>query len=163
MNPLQASRSPVWGATFRVALFAAAAWLAVYIPFKYATQLHAISGLYAFAFPLSAILALAGIAVAWKPKVACDCSVPVRAGVGAVSVLWLVTGMLCVNSLADSIAANPWRGTFATFQMVTQHVFLSLGLLAFAFVPARMARTLGDASLTAPRTGNAGSASGAQV
>lgn len=163
MNPLQLSRSPAWRATFRVALFVAAAWLALYIPFKYATQLHAISGLYAVAFPLSAILALAGIVVAWKPRTACDCSVPVRAGVGAVAVLWLVTGMLCVGSLADSIAANPLRGTFATFQMVVQHVFLSLTLLAFAFAPARMSRAFGAASGPAPTTASARSASGAPI
>ena len=163
MNPTQASRSPLLGWTFRVALFAAAASLAVYIPFKYATQLHAISGLYAFAFPLSAILALSGMFVAWKPKSACDCSVPVRAGVGAVSVLWLVTGMLCVKSLADGIAANPLGGTFATFHMVAQHVFLSLSLLAFAFMPVRMARALGVTSLPAPTAGDAATASSAAV
>lgn len=163
MNSTLASRTPISGWAFRAALFVAAAWLAVYIPFKYATQLHAISGLYAFAFPLSAILALAGMVVAWKPRSACDCSVPVRAGVGAVSVLWLVTGMLCVKSLAEGIVENPLRGTFATFQMAAQHVFLSLSLLAFAIVPLRMARALGTASVPAQRASSATPAARAPI
>lgn len=149
MNSNRASRSLILGWTFRVALFAAAASLAAYIPFKYATQLHAISGLYALLFPLSAILALAGMVVAWKPKAACDCSMPVRAGVGAVSVLWLVTGLLCVKTLADGIDDHPVRGTFAMFHMVTQHVFLSLGVLAFALMPERMARAAGAGTFPA--------------
>ena len=151
MNPMHMPRSPIPGRAYRMALFAAAAWLAVYIPFKYATQLHAIDGLYGVAFPLSSLLAVAGMIFAWKPKAACDCGAPVRAGVGAIATLWLVTGMLCVKSLADGIVENPFRGTFATFQMVAQHVFLSLTLLAFAFIPMRMARALGMASL-APQT-----------
>ena len=40
---------------FRIALFAAAARLAACIPYKYATQLHAVDGLCAFLFPLSAL------------------------------------------------------------------------------------------------------------
>lgn len=131
---------------FRVALFAAAASLAFYIPFKYATQLHAISGLYAFLFPLSGVLAAAGMILALKPRTACDCNVPMRAGVGALSVLWLATGLLCVKTLTDGIVDNPTRGTFAMFHMLVQHVFLSLSLLAFAFMPARMARVLGAAA-----------------
>lgn len=155
MNPTRISRFPFLGSAFRVALFAAAASLAFYIPFKYATQFHAISGLYAFLFPFSAILALAGIIVSWKPKAACDCSVPVRAGVGGVAGLWLVTGLLCVKTLADGIVDNPARGTFAMFHMVAQHVFLSLGVIAFALMPARTARAVGAGTLTAQAAGNA--------
>lgn len=163
MNSTHTSRSPFPGWTFRVALFAAAASLAFYIPFKYATQFHAISGLYAFLFPLSAVLALAGIIVSLKPKAACDCSVPVRASVGAVSVLWMVTGLLCVKTLADGIAENPQRGTFAMFHMLAQHVFLSLSLLAFALVPERMARALRVGSLPLELTRNVAPASRASV
>ncbi len=163
MNSTQTSRSLILRWTFRVALFASAAWLALYIPFKYATQLHAVGGLYGFVFPLSSALALAGMILAWKPNSACDCSVPIRAGVGAIAALWLVTGMLCVNSLADGIAQNPLRGTFAAFQMVAQHVFLALGLLAFAFMPVRMARVLGSTSLPPQTNGDAASAKRAPV
>ena len=129
---------------FRIALFAAAASLAAYIPYKYATQLHAIQGLYAFLFPLSAILAAAGITLAVRPKTGCDCSKMVRSGVGAVAVLWLATGVLCVGSLVGAVEERPASGLFATFHMVAQHVFLSLTVIAFAFAPRAMARLMGS-------------------
>lgn len=140
-----ASRERVFGWIFRVALFAAATSLAVYIPYKYATQLHALSGIYAFLFPLSALLAAAGIVVAVKPEKACDCGVSMRAGIGALSVLWLATGVLCVSSLAVAVMDHPLHGSIATFHMLVQHVFLSLSLIAFALMPDRMAAALGVA------------------
>ena len=129
--------------TFRIALFAAALSLAAYVPFKYATQLHAIQGLYAFLFPLSAILAAVGIVLAVRPRTGCDCSRMVRSGVGAVAALWLATGVLCVGSLVGAVEERPASGLFATFHMVAQHVFLSLTIIAFAFAPQAMARKLG--------------------
>ena len=90
-------RSMTW--LFRAALFAAAASLAAYIPYKYATQFHAISGLYAFLFPLSAVLAAAGMIVAVKPEKACDCGTTMRTGLAALAGLWLVTGMMCVGTV----------------------------------------------------------------
>ena len=62
-----ANRNTVIPTIFRVALFAAALSLAAYIPYKYATQLHAITGLYAFLFPLASVLAAAGMLLAMKP------------------------------------------------------------------------------------------------
>lgn len=141
----QASYERVVGWTFRVALFAAAASLAVYIPYKYATQLHAVTGIYAFLFPLSALLAAAGIVLAVKPQRGCDCGVSMRAGVGALSALWLATGVLCVGSLTVAVMEHPMHGSIATFHMLVQHVFLSLSLIAFAFMPDRMAEMLGFA------------------
>ena len=73
-NPALASSA------FRIALFVAAASLALYIPYKYATELHAISGLYAYLFPLSGVLAVFGMILAVRPQSACDCSTGVRAG-----------------------------------------------------------------------------------
>ena len=137
------SHSHVLGNVFRGAVFLAAVSLAAYIPYKYATQLHATSGLYAFAFPLSGLLALAGIVVAVRPQTACDCGAPMRAGVGVVSLLWMATGMMCVASLASGVMHDPLLGSIASFHMVAQHVFLSLSLLAFAIWPAQMVRWLG--------------------
>lgn len=134
-------RSMTW--LFRAALFAAAASLAAYIPYKYATQFHAISGLYAFLFPLSAVLAAVGMIVAVKPETACDCGTTMRTGLAALAGLWLVTGMMCVGTLTQSVLENPLRGLIATFHMFAQHVFLSLSLIAFAWAPQRMARALG--------------------
>ena len=67
------ARSSPAAMLFRAALFAAAASLAAYIAYKFATQLHAIDGLYAFLFPLSSLLAAAGIILAVKPRKACEC------------------------------------------------------------------------------------------
>ena len=132
-----------WAWLFRAALFAAAASLAAYIPYKYATQFHAVSGLYAFLFPLSALLAAAGMAVAVKPGKACDCGVTMRTGLAALAGLWLVTGMMCVGTLTQSVLENPLHGSIATFHMFAQHVFLSRSLIAGAWAPQRVARALG--------------------
>ena len=127
---------------FRIGLLATAASLAGYIPYKYVTQLHSAQGLYGFMFPLSAVLAAAGIVLALRPTKGCDCSVGVRVGVGLLAGLWLVTGVVCVPALAESIAKHPVSGLFATFQMFAQHVFLSLAILAFAIAPRAMATRL---------------------
>ena len=146
----QSNLSFVGPMIFRVALFAAAASLAFYIPFKYATQMHVMQGLYAFLFPLSGILALAGMALAIRPRLGCSCGdmdaqigVPLRAGVGAIAVLWMVNGMLCVPTLAAMIQHSVWGGAFAAVHLTAQHIFLSSAILAFAFAPYWMARKLG--------------------
>ena len=128
---------------FRIALFLAAASLAAYIPFKYATSLHAISGLYAFMFPLSGILAIAGMAFAIKPTMACDCGGGLDSSVAGVSVLWGVTGMACTGSLFSMVMATPTAGLFATFHMLAQHIFLPASLLAFIFARSWMLNKLG--------------------
>ena len=134
---------------FRTALFASAASLAIYIGYKYATQLHTLEGFYAFLFPLSSLLAVAGMAVAVRPTLAISSGVFVRAGVGAVSVLWIGTGMMCVPQLMESVVKTPTGGMFAIFHMGTQHVFLSLSLIAFAIVPREMLAKFGISSLAA--------------
>ncbi len=128
---------------FRIVLFASAASLAAYIPYKYATQLHAISGIYAFLFPLSSILAIAGIALAMRPQLSCDCNAGIRSGVGALSIMWMATGFLCVSGMTSALLSNTVDGTIAFIHMGAQHIVLSLSLLAFAFMPARMMSMLG--------------------
>ena len=135
---------------FRVALFAAAFSLALYIPYKYATQLHAIEGLYAFLFPLSAILAVLGMVFAAKPGKACDCSGTMRTGIGLLSVLWLATGVMCVGMLSSAVIEHPLHGSIATLHMLAQHVFLSLALIGFAVAPRWMAGLPGVASARPP-------------
>lgn len=143
MESVQATRATDLTRVFRAALFLAAASLAAYIPYKYATTLHAYTGPYAFLFPLSGVLAIAGMWLAVKPQTACDCSVPMRGGIGALSVLWMATGVQCVKMLAAGVMDDPLQGSIAAIHMVAQHVFLSLSLLAFAFFPQRMTRLLG--------------------
>jgi hypothetical protein len=143
MNMSRQLDLPAAALIFRAALLLSALGLAAYIPFKYATQLHAFSGIYAFLFPLSGLLALAGIVVAVKPETACSCGMPMRSGIGALSLLWMVTGVLCVKSLAVGVMNDPAQGSIAMIHMLSQHVFLSLSLLSFAFFPERMVRALG--------------------
>ena len=123
---------------FRIALFVAAASLVFYLIFKYTTQLHTISGYYTFMLPLSSFVAIAGMYIATKPKSACDCGGGLRIGIGAIAGGWLVVGLACVPSLAQHIVNSPVSGLFATFQMLVQHVFLALSVIAFATYPKRM-------------------------
>lgn len=137
---------------YRLVMFAAAASLALYIPYKYATQLHAVSGLYAFLFPLSGVLAVAGIVLAVRPELAFRTPLVLRAVVGAVAVGWLATGLLCAKSLTLGILENPGPGLFAAFHMVVQHVVLSFQVAALALAPRALYDQLGVA---APRAGRA--------
>ncbi len=139
-SPASRSAAP---AILRVGLFLIAASLALYIPYKYAFQPHAITGLYAFAFPFSGLLALGGMALAIKPEAACDCSGSMRAGFGLIAALWMVVGLRCIPSLAEMVQESPLRGGFATFQMTAQHIVLSLAVLAFAIAPGQTARLFG--------------------
>lgn len=143
MGSSQVTRATNLALVFRAALFLAAASLVGYIVYKYATTLHAYTGPYAFLFPMSGLLAIAGMWLAVKPQTACDCGVPMRGGIGALSVLWMATGLQCVKMLAVGVMDDPLQGSIAAIHMLAQHVFLSLSLLAFAFFPQHMARLLG--------------------
>lgn len=139
---------------FRAALFASATSLAIYIPFKYATQLNTLVGFYAFLFPLSALLAVTGIVLAIKPALANSNRILIRAAVGAVSVLWIATGLMCVSTLTASVVESPASGLFAVFHMVAQHLFLSLSLITFAIAPRVVLAKLGIAVPVAQSTDN---------
>ena len=142
-------------AILRAGLFLIAFSLALYIPFKYATQLHAITGLYAFLFPLSGLLALAGMVLSVKPQAACDCSGTIRTGGGVLAGLWMATGLMCIPSLTETVRVMPLGGAFAMFHMLTQHVVLPMAILAFAFSPGRTARIFGASSPSALRDSEA--------
>ncbi len=120
---------------FRVLLLGAAASLAAYIPYKYATQLHAIEGIYFYLFPLSSVVALAGILLAWKPELGFTLPIWLRTATSAIAVGWIATGVICVPSLAKTTMAAPLKGLFATFHMTTQHIFLSLVVTFMLLVP----------------------------
>jgi hypothetical protein len=135
-------RRPIWTA-FRVALFAAALSLAGYIPYKYLTQLHAIEGLYAFLFPLSSILVVAGLTLSLRPDVAFRLPLVGRALIAAIATGWIATGVLCIPSLTRMALQSPVGGAFAMFHMVTQHVFLSLSVAMLVLVPSTMMTQFG--------------------
>jgi hypothetical protein len=120
---------------FKAALLVSAVSLLAYIPFKYVTQLHAIKGLYAFMLPLSSVVALAGIALALFPKRVLQLPFFVRAGIGSIATIWMITGLLCIPVLVGQSLIAPASGLFATFQMFAQHVFLSLSVVALVLAP----------------------------
>ena len=128
---------------FRIALFAAAASLVVYIPYKYANTAHALTGLYAFLFPMSSILGLVGMALAIKPEASCSCNMVTRVGFGTFSALWIVTGIQCIPHLTEMIEKNALGGVIATAHMSIQHILLSLVIIAFAIAPYWMTLKLG--------------------
>ncbi len=127
----------------RVVLFLSAATLALYIPFKYATQLHAITGIYAFLFPLSGLLAIAGITLSVRPQTACDCSTMTRGGAGVLAAGWMMTGLMCISSLTEMVQEVPLGGTVAMVHMLAQHVVLSMAIIAFAIWPRQTAISFG--------------------
>jgi len=120
---------------FKAALLVSAVSLLVYIPYKYVTHLHAIKGLYAFMFPLSSVVALAGIALALIPQRVLQLPFYVRAGIGSIATVWMITGLLCIPALVGQTLTAPASGLFATFQMFAQHVFLSLSVVALVLAP----------------------------
>lgn len=124
-------RLDAWKA-FRAVIFLAAASLAIYIPYKYATQLHATEGLYAFLFPLSSVLALGGIVFAWKPALVFRIPFLLRAPVGLIAAGWIGTGLLCIPSLMQTTLNG---GLFATFHLLVQHVVLSISLGTLVLAP----------------------------
>lgn len=135
-------RRPGW-MVYRIGMFLAAASLAVYIPYKYATQLHAISGLYALLFPLSGILAILGMVYAVRPGLALRTPVVLRAIVGGLAVGWIATGALCIPSLTEQVVQSPGAGLFAVFHMSTQHIVLSFLVAALALAPQALYRQFG--------------------
>lgn len=136
---------------FKVALLAAAVSLLGYIPYKYLTHPHAIKGLYAFLFPLSSVVAVAAIAFALFPQRMLQLPLSVRAGIGSIATVWIITGLLCVPTLAAQTLTAPAAGLFATFHMIVQHVFLSLSVVALVLAPHFNRAWLGDRFFLAPK------------
>ncbi len=137
------ARRDLTPSVLRAILFLSAATLALYIPFKYATQLHAVTGLYAILFPLSGLLAAGGMVLAVKPEAACDCATMTRVGGGGLAVLWMATGLMCTASLTEMVSETPLGGTVAMVHMLAQHVVLSMAILGFAIFPRHTARIFG--------------------
>lgn len=136
------ARSAGWIA-LRLALVVGGVTLAGYIPFKYATEPHALRGLYGFLFPLSPVLAAAGVALGLKPHLAVRAPVWLRTGLAALAVGWVATGLLCIPSLVSMIRRSPGAGLFALSHMLLQHVALSVGVAALALAPQALHRRFG--------------------
>lgn len=130
----------------RVLLFFSAFSLALFIPYKYATQLHAVEGIYAFLFPLSSVLAVGGMIFAIKPQWSHKVPRWLAAGLAALGSVWIATGILCIPSLMKTTLSAPLLGLFATFHMTAQHIFLS-GALIFLLLAPRYVYGLFNAPL----------------
>lgn len=136
----------------RFVLLASALSLAAYIVYKLATQLHATQGIYFAVFPLSSLLAAAGIVLATQPQTACSCSKMTRFTMGALAAGWAATGLVCSPALVEAIGNSPAAGLFATLHMLVQHVLLSGFIIAFALWPREMAERLGTRSAKTAQT-----------
>lgn len=120
---------------FRFVLLAAAVSLLAYIPYKYATGLHATQGVYFYLFPLSGVVALLGIVLSVRPALGFRLPLWARAGVATVAMGWIATGILCIPSLTRMTLAAPLAGLFATFHMAAQHLFLSGAVVFLLLAP----------------------------
>ena len=136
----------------RFVLLASALSLAAYIVYKLATQMHATEGIYYAVFPLSSLLAAAGIMLATQPQTACSCSKMTRFTMGGLAAAWAVTGLVCSPALVEAIGNSPAAGIFATLHMLVQHVLLSGFIIAFALWPRAMAERLGTPAARTGRT-----------
>lgn len=126
----------------RWALFLAAVSLAFYMPWKAITQSERLSEIYGPWFLQGAVVTVAGLLFALRPWTAAATPLVLRLGVGAASMLWMSTGFACTPHLWQSFLASPVAGGFAWLHMLTQHVFLALGVLAMVIAPRVLARRL---------------------
>ncbi len=144
----KALQNPMAPKLFRIALFTAGLSLAAYIPYRFVMQSHASGELYGLLFPWAMLLAIAGMAFALRPRMACDCSTPTRIGLGGLSIGWIAAGMLCAKGLTMAITSQPLLGLSATFQMSAQHLFLSASVLALMVDPVGMASWMSRGTAT---------------
>lgn len=153
-RPFGACRHPKAWTIARVAVLAAAASLACYIPYKYATHPPSMSGAYGFLFPLSTLIALAGIVLALRPGLAFRMPIASRVALAGLGAAWATTGLLCLSSLAATTAKMPLPGLFATFHMLVQHVFLTFAVGGFVLVPRAIYRLFGFELAQSPSEAN---------
>ena len=140
------------GWILRLALGLTALSLWAYIPYRYAVRPPAFEGvlgsLYAIVFPLSALLALGALAVAWRPRILERVGPSGLRAAGVFGGIWLLVGFLCVPRLTALTATEPLKGAVSTVHMTAQHMFLGLVAMASAWRPADVLAIL----LGRPRT-----------
>jgi len=127
----------------RLLLLLAGLSLALYMPWKAATQYESLEGIYGPWFLQGAVVAVAGILFMARPGLALGVPLWLRIGVGVAALLWMRTGLACTPSLLTSIQQSLLSGGFATFHMMAQHVFLSAGVIGMAAVPRYFAERMG--------------------
>jgi len=127
----------------RLLLLLAGLSLALYMPWKAATQYASLESIYGPWFLQGAVVAVAGILFMARPGLAPGVPLWLRLGVGVAALLWMRTGLACTPSLVASIQQSVLSGGFATFHMMAQHIFLSAGVLGMAAAPKYFAERMG--------------------
>lgn len=159
---------PTRSTILRVALALTSISLLFYVPYRYVTRAPEFGGFlgtgYALLFPLSALLALAALWAAWRPRVLGELggSGGGRWMLGGYGGAWVLMGLMCLPSLTSLAAHSPVQGLFSSVHMTAQHVFLGFSAVAAAVDPAvaravlegRSARDAwrGEASTADPET-----------
>jgi len=128
---------------FRVLLLLAGVSLVAYMPYKALVHYDKLQDIYGPWFIQGAVVAMAGVLFAVRPGAVLRSPVWMRLGVGLAALLWMRTGLACTPSLLSSIQASLPKGGFAMFHMLTQHVFLSAGVIAMVAAPRFFAEQLG--------------------
>lgn len=155
------------GSALRILTGLAALSLVAYVPYRYATRPPGWEGFlgtgYALLFPLSLLLALGALRVAWRPRTLAGLDLEagsvrtaaLRWGIGIYAGLWVAMGLACLPSLTALAADSPVDGLFSTVHMSAQHVLLGFGAVAAAWRPSEAAALLEGrgAAETGDRTG----------
>lgn len=157
----------VRGTVLRSAFALTAASLLLYVPYRYAVRPPEFGGFfgtgYALLFPLSALLAVAALAVTAKPGMlrGLDDAGPAwRSALGLYGGTWVLMGLMCLPSLTSLAAISPVKGLFSTIHMTAQHVLLGFGAVAVAVDPAAAAGLLEGLRFDDARRRASGAASG---
>lgn len=154
------------GPVVRGVLALTALSLLLYVPYRYVVRPPEFGGVldtgYALLFPLSALLAAATLAAAWRPGLLrrLDGASGWRVGLGAYGGSWVLMGLMCLPSLTSLAAISPVAGLFSTVHMTAQHVLLGFGAVAVAVDPATTAGILEGLSLGDARRRGSGAPGG---
>lgn len=161
------SSSPAVAATVRVVLALTAVSLLAYVPYRYVARPPRFDGFlgsaYALLFPLSILLAVAVLRVAWRPVSLAglaDGRRTARIGrwaLGLYGGLWVTMGLMCIPSLTALAEVSPVKGLFATIHMSAQHVLLGFGSVVGAWKPELVGAILGGEGTSERREARPGS------
>lgn len=152
------------GTVLRVLFALTALSLLFYVPYRYAVRPPEFGGVfgtgYALLFPLSAVLAVATLAAAWKPDLLRGLdgagSGSRRAALGLYGGSWVLMGLMCLPTLTALAAVSPVEGLFATIHMTAQHVLLGFGAVAVAVDPSTAAGIFEGLTLSDARARGSG-------
>lgn len=115
---------------------------------------------YGAIFPASVLLAALAMFLAFRPAffrgVDDAAGRGVRGGVVLFGAVWMGTGLLCVQSLAQGILASPFVGTLNFFHMASHHVVIPAGLGLLVGVPATVLAWAGEDEDSEPVVGRTG-------